>query len=110
MYSKEFGKNFYRTILEKAKKEKELFITDAQTGCPTDTQSLMGHILMLILREDREKYYGIHHFCDEEILTWLGFAKKIIKENHLKGLKITKNNCYKTLATRPKYSVLMQSL
>ncbi|WP_417444246.1 dTDP-4-dehydrorhamnose reductase [Joostella sp.] len=110
LYSREFGKNFYRTILEKAKKEKELFITDAQTGCPTDTQNLTEYILMLILREYREKYYGIHHFCDKEILTWYSFAKKIIEENHLKDLKITKDNSYKTLAIRPKYSVLMQSL
>ena len=30
LYSKKYGNNFYKTILEKAKAEKELFITDEQ--------------------------------------------------------------------------------
>src|SRR5690606_10682047 len=48
LYSKEFGKNFYRTILQKAQTEKELHIIDNQVGCPTDAENLMGYILNLI--------------------------------------------------------------
>ena len=38
LYS-EFGNNFYKTILKKAKSEKVLYITDEQIGCPTNGKS-----------------------------------------------------------------------
>ena len=33
LYSKKYGKNFYKTILEKAKKGIKLTVTDSQKGC-----------------------------------------------------------------------------
>lgn len=107
LYSKEFGKNFYRTILEKAKTEKEIYITDQQTGCPTNTESLAVYLTELI--KINNKQYGICHFCDDEVMTWYDFALNIIKENNLThSVKVVKAENYRTFARRPKYSVLRE--
>lgn len=104
LYSKEFGKNFYRTILQKAQTEKELHIIDNQVGCPTDAENLMGYILELIV--SRSDNFGIHHFSDKDVMSWYDFAKLILEENNIQNTTLIKNNGYKTNAKRPVYSVL----
>ncbi|GGD16931.1 dTDP-4-dehydrorhamnose reductase [Hyunsoonleella pacifica] len=105
LYSKKYGKNFYRTILEKIQKENKLSITDEQIGCPTDTTNLSNYIFELI--KDNRNNYGVHHFCDGKVMTWYDFAKNILKENeYLNKIKLIKANKYITFARRPKYSVL----
>ena len=105
LYSKKYGKNFYRTILEKAKKEDELFVTDEQLGCPTDTVNLSKYILGLI--KEKKTNFGIYHFSDEKVMTWYDFAEQILLENHLKNMtKLVKGNNYSTFAKRPKHTVL----
>jgi dTDP-4-dehydrorhamnose reductase len=105
LYSKRHGKNFYKTILEKTKTEKELVVTTEQVGCPTDTVNLALYILDLIYKN--KSTHGIHHFCDEKPMTWYEFAKLILEENAITNqikLLPTMNNC--TFAKRPKNSVL----
>ena len=105
LYSKEFGKNFYRTILEKTKTEKEIFVTDQQTGCPTNAESLTKYLIEIIINNNKK--YGIHHFSDGKVMTWYDFALSIIKENNLTNtVKVVKAENYRTFARRPKYSVL----
>lgn len=109
LYSKEFGKNFYRTILENAKTESEIYVTDQQTGCPTNTESLAVYLLELI--NINNKQYRIYHFCDEIVMTWYDFALNIIKENNLtNSVKVVKAENYRTFARRPNYSVLKISI
>lgn len=105
LYSKKYGKNFYRTILTKAQTEKELFITTEQIGCPTDTVNLAEHILDLIKLKRVD--FGIHHFCDKRVMTWFDFAKLILNEKsivHQIGLHKTGEN--PSFVKRPKYSVI----
>ncbi|WP_298485363.1 dTDP-4-dehydrorhamnose reductase [uncultured Maribacter sp.] len=105
LYSKKNGKNFYKTILEKAKKGEDLNITDSQIGCPTDTNNLTNYIISLIIRNNQK--FGIKHFTDNQVLTWYDFAKKILIDNNLEdrvSLKKVKNYC--TFAKRPINSVL----
>ena len=103
LYS-EFGKNFYKTILEKAVSEEEIFVTDEQKGCPTNANNLAIYILSLI---NQKKDFGTYHFCDGEAMTWFDFATQILEQNNLKGkVKLVKANNYRTLAARPKNSVL----
>ncbi len=105
LYSKEFGKNFYRTILQKVQTEKELRVIDSQTGCPTDTENLATYIMSLIVSND--KGYGIRHFSGKKEMTWYEFAVDILKDNEIKkDLKIVSDNSYKMKAKRPVYSVL----
>ncbi|MEA1786450.1 dTDP-4-dehydrorhamnose reductase [Arenibacter sp. GZD96] len=100
-----YGKNFYTTILEKAKRGETLRITDEQTGCPTHAGNLATFILELILSESQQ--FGIYHFTDGEAMTWYEFASKIIETNNLKNTtKIVRNNNYRSFAKRPRNSVL----
>ncbi len=104
LYS-EFGKNFYKTILSKANNGEDLQIADDQTGCPTNANNLAAYILRLI--NLTTKKYGVHHFTDGKAMTWYGFAERILEENNLRTtvfLQRAKN--YRTLARRPKNSVL----
>lgn len=105
LYSKKYGNNFYKAILNKAKTESQLSITTAQKGCPTDTLNLSQFIIKLI--QENRGDYGVFHFCDEKVMTWHGFAKQILTENNLnQSTKLVEVNNYRTFARRPKSSVL----
>ena len=106
LYSKKYGKNFYKTILEKSKTEEKLHITDFQIGCPTDTVNLSRFIFGLI--KDKSEGFGICHFADKQVMTWYDFAQKILMENGISdNVTLVKTNNYRTFARRPKNSVLI---
>ncbi len=105
LYS-EFGKNFYTTILEKARKGEPLKITEDQTGCPTHAVNLAEYVIALIVSES--KAYGIHHFTDGKAMTWYEFAFGILQEHALlDAVVLEKAKNYRTFARRPKNSVLV---
>ncbi|GAA4268747.1 dTDP-4-dehydrorhamnose reductase [Hyunsoonleella aestuarii] len=105
LYSKKFGNNFYKFIVEKANQGLDLSITTDQTGCPTDTEDLSKYITSFIV--EGNKPFGVYHFCNSEPKTWYRFAKDILKENGLFGIiEIKPVNTYKSIAKRPHYSVL----
>ncbi|RED48949.1 dTDP-4-dehydrorhamnose reductase [Seonamhaeicola aphaedonensis] len=104
LYSREYGHNFYRSILNKVKTEKEISVTTDQIGCPTDVVNLSRFLFDLIL--DKQKPYGLYHFCDKKEMTWYDFAKSILAEKNIKNIKLIQVDHFKTLAKRPKYSVL----
>lgn len=104
LYSKEFGKNFYRTILQKAQTEKELHVIDNQVGCPTDAENLVDYIMRIIVSNLQE--FGLYHFSDSQPMSWYDFAKIIIVSNGLHGVDVLKTGTFKSVAKRPKYSVL----
>ncbi|WP_142784485.1 dTDP-4-dehydrorhamnose reductase [Changchengzhania lutea] len=105
LYSKKYGKNFYRTILNLAETKKELSITTEQVGCPTNTENLANYIINLITSKSID--FGIKHYCDSREMTWYEFAKQILSENNLKNKTIlVKASNYSTFAKRPKNSVL----
>tara|TARA_R110000764_G_scaffold236142_1_gene331075 strand:- start:9664 stop:10473 length:810 start_codon:yes stop_codon:yes gene_type:complete len=109
LYHKKYGKNFYRTILEKAKKGEKLRITDGEIGCPTNASNLAKYLLELIDSENRE--YGIYHYTDGQTMSWYEFALNILEENGLKKItSIAQDNDYRSLAKRPKLSVLVRHL
>ncbi|MFS4466249.1 dTDP-4-dehydrorhamnose reductase [Maribacter sp. 2210JD10-5] len=104
LYS-ELERNFYSTILKKAKAGEELRITDDQTGCPTNALHLARFIIeqLSIARPNS----GILHFTDGKAMTWYGFAKLILEENNLAcKVQLVKDDNYRTFANRPRNSVL----
>lgn len=104
LYSKKYGNNFYRTIVRKAEIDKEIFVTDEQTGCPTNTENLAKYIIYLIKKSID---YGIKHFSDNQVMTWYDFAEQVLSENDLKNTtNLVKTTKYVTFAKRPKYTVL----
>ncbi|MBC30315.1 MAG: dTDP-4-dehydrorhamnose reductase [Muricauda sp.] len=105
LYSKKYGKNFYRTILEKAKKGETLKVTDAQIGCPTNAVSLSRFLLEEIIQ--KAPSYGIYHFTDGEVMSWYGFAQQILGEYGLENsTKLVADKNYCTFVERPKNSEL----
>jgi dTDP-4-dehydrorhamnose reductase len=105
LYHKKHGKNFYKTIVEKAKKGEIIKVTDGQVGCPTNAANLAQFILDII--SHKESSFGIYHCTDEEAMTWHDFAKKIVEENSLLGhSKLVRDNNYRSFAQRPKKSIL----
>jgi len=104
LYS-EFGKNFYKTIVQKAKTESVLHITDAQVGSPTNANNLAKYLIDIIANNSED--YGIYHFTDGEAMTWYDFARNILEENGLQDkVKIIRAENFRTLAKRPKNSIL----
>lgn len=107
LYS-EFGKNFYKTILEKAATQKELYVTDGETGCPTNANDLMVFLMKIITNHSTK--YGIYNFCGNKVMTWYDFAQEILQENNLQNaVSVNKTKNYPTFAARPVYSVLQST-
>ncbi|NJX14037.1 dTDP-4-dehydrorhamnose reductase [Tamlana crocina] len=105
LYSKKYGRNFYKTILALAEEKDELSITTDQLGCPTDTESLARFVVGLIA--EKSKAFSIQHFSDDEVMTWYDFARKILSENDLiNKVNLVKTSNYVTFAQRPRYSVI----
>lgn len=103
----EFGKNFYKTILQKASEKANLTITTEQKGTPTNANDLAALILKII--ETNNTHYGIYHFSNEGEATWYDFTKEILMnlnlpEDQQPSLKSVES--YQTKAARPKNSVL----
>ncbi|MBT8295753.1 MAG: dTDP-4-dehydrorhamnose reductase [Gramella sp.] len=104
LYS-EFGHNFYKTILKKADEHAELNITESQLGTPTNANDLAVYILDIIA--SGSKKYGIYHFSNEGEATWYDFAQEILDySGKMDQVTLNKTGFFKTLATRPEYSVL----
>ena len=108
-----FGKNFMETIINISKAKKSINVINDQIGSPTSANDLVDCIFKII---DSEKfnYYAqeksIFNFCNSGSCSWYEFAEEI--------LLLTNSDCkvcpirtdeYKTLAARPKYSVLNTS-
>ena len=85
-------------------------VVEDQIGAPTWARGL-AEMLWASLSKDNIR--GIYHWSDEGICSWYQFAKAIAEEAVKIGLikrcaqvePISSKN-YKTLATRPHYSVL----
>ena len=82
-----------------------MHITNAQRGCPTNTENLVKFILLQMVLGN--KPFGIYHFTDDKPMTWYDFAKQILEDNGLsEKAKLVLDANYRTLAKRPKNSVL----
>ncbi|MBB3123164.1 dTDP-4-dehydrorhamnose reductase [Mesoflavibacter sabulilitoris] len=107
LYS-EFGSNFVKTMLRLSEEKKELSVVDDQTGCPTYAKDLAEVILKII--DSQSKKFGIYHYSNQGQITWYDFAKEIFKQSKADiNLYKTDSKTFKTLATRPKHSVLNTS-
>jgi dTDP-4-dehydrorhamnose reductase len=107
LYS-EFAGNFVKTMLRLSKEREELSVVDDQTGCPTYAKDLAAVILKII--DSQSKKFGIYHYSNQGEITWYDFAKEIFKQSKA-GINLykTDSKTFKTLATRPNYSVLNTS-
>jgi dTDP-4-dehydrorhamnose reductase len=116
LYSKTFGKNFFRTISNLAKKQEQINIVVDQIGTPTNARDLAQIILEIVLKInikalhkvlDSELYFGIYHFSNFGVCSWYDFGVQIVDNLNLNCQVLPINSWqYPTLAKRPYFSVL----
>ncbi len=98
------GKNFIRTILEKAGRGETLRVASDQTGCPTSTKDLAGAVEKLLEAGAR----GTVHFSNGGEATWFDLARFALDRSASGAAALlpaaTRDLPYP--ASRPPYSVL----
>lgn len=102
LYAKAHGKNFYRTIVAKAKAGKSLQLVTDQIGSPTSTEDLSSFLLKIVTQPPP---FGLYHFSGKQPLSWYEFAHRILQENNL-DVSITPIFTPSDEVKRPRYSAL----
>jgi dTDP-4-dehydrorhamnose reductase len=109
LYS-EYGNNFLKTIATKAKTSDSLRVVYDQIGSPTWAKDLAKAIVEILLKGDEKFVPNIFHYSNEGVCSWYDFAKEIVEFFNLDCQLFPILSCeYKTLASRPPYSVLNKS-
>ena len=98
------GKNFVRTILEKAKTTPKLTVVDDQIGSPTSTKDLAAAVDHLI----EISAQGIFHVTNRGSCSWYQFAVKILQEAAIDDVEVSpiKSDQLVRAAKRPANSVM----
>ena len=107
LYS-EYGNNFFKTMLKRINEHTDTTVVSDQIGTPTYAKDLARFIIHLIENEDLNKHKGIYHFTNQGCASWYDFAAAIEKftTSKIEYIKPCLTKYYKTMAERPKYSVL----
>jgi len=98
------GKNFIRTILEKARHGEALRVASDQVGCPTFSRDLADAVRKLVEAGAR----GTIHFSGEGETSWFGLARHVLQRCGLPtgSLFAAKTRDLPYPAPRPAYGVL----
>lgn len=102
LYS-DIGHNFFNTVRKKAAAGETLNITTSQKGTPTNAYDLAEFVLELMAGGSEK--YGTYHYSNQGEATWYDFAAEILALSDSTA-ELQENNDFKTIATRPSYSVL----
>lgn len=104
LYS-EYGKNFVKTMLQRAESSPEINVVADQIGSPTYAGDLAAAIHHIIKKDSWHP--GIYHFTNEGVASWYDFSKAIFELSG-KGVQVNPipTSAYPTAAKRPLYSVL----
>ena len=98
------GRNFVRTILDRARAGLPLRVVDDQHGSPTWTRDL-ARILVSLL--ERKAPAGVYHATNSGATTWYGMACAVLEEAGIDAdITPVPSAEFPTPATRPSYSVL----
>ena len=99
------GKNFLKTIISKIDDDAILNITSEEVGTPTSCIDLADFIQHIIKTDGIPS--GIYNFSAMGSTSWFAFAQEIVRNYNLEKTKNIKPTAqFKTVANRPKYSVL----
>jgi len=103
-----FGKNFVKTMIDLMKKNNSVKVVNDQIGSPTYAYDLAKVIIKIIVNYKTES--GLFHYSNEGEISWFEFARSI-KELYNLDCEIigVSSKDFKTLAKRPKYSLLNKS-
>ena len=70
------GKNFVRTILQRAQQGESLRVVDDQVGAPTYTVDLAEKLEQIVMRGSP----GIYHVTNRGYCSWFEFAQEILRQ------------------------------
>jgi len=98
------GRNFIRTILEKARRGETLRVASDQVGCPTFSRDLAAAVRTLLGARAR----GTVHFSGEGETSWFGLARYVLERSGLPAalLSPARTRDLPYPAPRPAYGVL----
>lgn len=98
------GRNFIRTILEKARRGDPLRVVSDQVGCPTYSRDLAGAVRKLLEAGAR----GTVHFSSGGETSWFGLARHVLERCGIStaALSAAKTRELPYPAPRPAYGVL----
>tara|TARA_Y100001936_G_scaffold31661_1_gene29725 strand:+ start:30620 stop:31510 length:891 start_codon:yes stop_codon:yes gene_type:complete len=110
------GKNFVKSVLDRAKMNDELKIVCDQYGVPTSSNFLAEiidkHLVKHCMKMSHNPYKNIFNICSSGYTTWFNFAEEIIKyaskfdpKYKIDVIPIQSDH-YNTVAKRPSYTVL----
>ena len=103
-----FGKNFVKTMIDLMKKNNSVKVINDQIGSPTYAYDLAKVIIEIIMNSENKS--GLFHYSNEGETSWFEFAKSIRELYNLDCEIIgVSSKEFKTLAKRPKYSLLNKS-
>jgi len=104
-----FGNNFYKNILNLALSNGDpINVVNDQFGQPTNAEDLSNLLVSALLRNVPP---GVYHGSNSGVATWHDFAVEIFKlaGSDINRVKAISSKDYKTMASRPEYSVLDNS-
>ena len=103
-----FGKNFVKTMIDLMKKNNSVKVVNDQIGSPTYAYDLAKVIIEIIMNSENKS--GLFHYSNEGEISWFEFARSI-RELYKLDCEIigVSSKEFKTLAKRPKYSLLNKS-
>lgn len=100
------GRNFVKTVLERARAGERLRVVDDQHGCPTFADDLAAMIRRLVV----DRAPGTYHVTNQGPVTWYGFAREILAAGGLSPEAVepitTEEMDPPRPAPRPRYAVL----
>jgi dTDP-4-dehydrorhamnose reductase len=70
------GKNFVRTILQRAQQGESLRVVDDQVGAPTYTMDLAEKLEQIVMRGNP----GVYHVTNRGYCSWFEFAQEILRQ------------------------------
>lgn len=99
------GKNFVRTILDRARGGAALRVVNDQVGAPTYTADLSQKIGEMIQKNCPP---GIYHVTNQGYCSWFEFAREALRQSELDGVALAPISSAESarLARRPKNSRL----
>jgi dTDP-4-dehydrorhamnose reductase len=100
-------------MLRLGKERKTLNVVDDQAGSPTYARDLAAAIMSIADHlNQKESGWGTYHFCNQGIVNWHAFAKRIFElareydKFPVSQINPIPTNQYPAPAQRPMYSVL----
>ena len=100
-----FGKNFVKTMIDLMKKNNSVKVVNDQIGSPTYAYDLAKVIIDVIINSENKS--GLFHYSNEGEISWFEFARSIRELYNLDCEIIgVSSKEFKTIAKRPKYSLL----